>query len=162
MAESLEAVQWRNIRSAVKQLADFCFGTPDDVRWGTCHVALTTSLTAKDGVELVLEPLPIGGGAPTGLYVVQRSDEMYLAIDSHSGGYPWWSEHVGQAERFLADERAVSYINSLGNSEGRLNVYELTLSRPMSVDVFEELSNVDIKAKALAKLSVAERKALGV
>lgn len=53
-----EQVQWRNIRKVVKALADHCFGSPDHPQYGTYHVALTTSLTAKDGVDVQLEPLP--------------------------------------------------------------------------------------------------------
>lgn len=53
-----EMVQWRNIRKVVKELADLCFGSPDDLKYGSCHIALTTSLTAKDGLHTTLEPLP--------------------------------------------------------------------------------------------------------
>lgn len=56
----LQAVQWRNIRKVVKALADLCFGGPNDPRYGIMHTAITTSLTAKDGLDistLGLEPL---------------------------------------------------------------------------------------------------------
>jgi hypothetical protein len=56
--ETPEEVQWRNIRKVVKALADHCFGSPDDPKYGLYHVALTTSLTAKDGPTFQLEPLP--------------------------------------------------------------------------------------------------------
>lgn len=61
---SLQEIQWRNIRKVVDALADFCFGSQDDPRWGVAHVAIRTSLTAKDGLDvqaLKLEPL----AAPT-------------------------------------------------------------------------------------------------
>ena len=52
-------VQWRNIKKVVRALADLCFGSPNDPKYGHCHVALTTSLTAKDGIVVELEPLPV-------------------------------------------------------------------------------------------------------
>lgn len=57
---SLEEIQWRNIRKVVKRLADHLFESPQHPSYGTYHVALTTSLTAKDGVGIgftELEPL---------------------------------------------------------------------------------------------------------
>jgi hypothetical protein len=57
---SLEEIQWRNIRKVVKRLADHLFDSPQHPNYGTYHVALTTSLTAKDGVGIgftELEPL---------------------------------------------------------------------------------------------------------
>ncbi|HET8687512.1 MAG TPA: hypothetical protein VFM18_12730 [Methanosarcina sp.] len=56
---SFNEIQWRNIKKVVKGLADFCFGSPNDPRYGHYHVMLTTSLTAKDGMDistLNLEP----------------------------------------------------------------------------------------------------------
>lgn len=58
MNDTPEMVQWRNIRKVVKELADFCFESPSHPQYGHCHVALTTSLTAKDGLQVTLEPLP--------------------------------------------------------------------------------------------------------
>lgn len=49
---TLHEKQWRNITKVVKALADFCFGSPNDPTYGHCHVALTTSLTAKDGLDV--------------------------------------------------------------------------------------------------------------
>ncbi len=52
-------IQWRNIRKVVRALADLCFESPEHPKYGTCHTALTTSLTAKDGLGPIdLEPLP--------------------------------------------------------------------------------------------------------
>lgn len=56
-----EAVQWRNITKVVNALADFCFGSRSDSRWGHAHIAITQSLTANDGLDVSaigLEPLP--------------------------------------------------------------------------------------------------------
>ena len=56
----IEAAQWRNIKKVIKALADFCFGSKDNPKYGHCHLALTNSLTAKDGLDvskLGLEPL---------------------------------------------------------------------------------------------------------
>lgn len=58
MAKSAEQIQFENIKSAVKQLADFCFGSKDHPRFGTCWITLVTSLTAADGIVLNLQPLP--------------------------------------------------------------------------------------------------------
>ena len=55
---SAEGVQWLNIKTVVKQLADHCFGSKDDPRWGTAWISVVTSLTAKDGPTFTLEPLP--------------------------------------------------------------------------------------------------------
>jgi hypothetical protein len=55
-----EMIQWRNIRKVVKGLADLCFGSQDDPRWGVAHLAIVNSLSAKDGLDistLKLEPL---------------------------------------------------------------------------------------------------------
>lgn len=53
MTRSLEEIQWRNIHkvvNALADLADLCFGDPKDPQYGIMHVAITTSLTAKDGL----------------------------------------------------------------------------------------------------------------
>lgn len=55
---SANEVQWRNIKKVVNALADLCFGSPEHPQWGVAHVALTTSLTSKDGLQIELEPLP--------------------------------------------------------------------------------------------------------
>lgn len=61
----LAETQWRNIRKVVKALADHCFGSPTDPQYGVYHVALTTSLTAKDGIgHIDLEPLSPSATAP--------------------------------------------------------------------------------------------------
>ena len=55
-----QAVQWRNIKKVVKALADLCFESPEHPKYGHCHVAVTTSLTASDGLDVTalrLEPL---------------------------------------------------------------------------------------------------------
>ena len=60
MTRPLEEIQWRNIHKVVNALADLCFGGPKDPQYGIMHVAITTSLTAKDGLDtsnLGLEPL---------------------------------------------------------------------------------------------------------
>lgn len=162
MAEHLETIQWRNIRAAAKQLADFCFGSPDDPKYGSCHVAVTTSLTARDGVDLVLEPLPTY--TPTGLFVVKRADGKFLDIDTMSGGYPQWVNHVGQAGRFRADEPALNFINGLtfSDTNGPIDLYELHLGPEMTIGDLEDLASGSIRAQALAKLSAIERKALGL
>lgn len=160
-----DIIQQRNLRKAVRQIADFCFGNQNDPKWGSAWIAVAQCLDASDGLVLTdLEPFP-KAKYTTGLFVVQRADGKYLAIDSNSGGYPWWVDHVGRAERFEADERAISYIRGLGPTErgdGPLNIFELGLSPALSVDAFEGLASASIRAKALAKLNPVERKALGL
>lgn len=95
------------------------------------------------------------------LYVARREDGTYLAIDSHSGGYPWFPDNLGSAERFEANDRAVSYIASCAK-EGPFTIHELTLGPGMSFDKFKNVAREDIRERALAKLSAAEREALGV
>ena len=97
----------------------------------------------------------------TKLYVAMREDGTFLAIDSHSGGYPWFPENVGSAERFQADQRAVDYIASC-NKEGPFTIHEIILGPGMSFNQFKAIAREDIRAQALAKLTVAEREALGV
>lgn len=58
----LAQVQWRNIQKVVKEVADFCFGGHDhlgSVSLAAAHCAVVTSLTAKDGINVQLEPLTI-------------------------------------------------------------------------------------------------------
>ena len=166
MMNQSEVIQQHNIQRAIRQVADFCFGNKNDPKWGTAWISVAHSLSANDGLELKgLEPLPnITAGQPTGLYVVERADGFYLAIDSHSGGYPWWAEVVGHAERFIADERAVNYINSLTAKErgDGVVVRQLMLSAPMSPTEFGEEASQNIRKAALAKLTKAERQALGL
>lgn len=59
---NVEQVQWRNIQKVVKEVADFCFGGHDhlgSVSLAAAHCAVVTSLTAKDGINVQLEPLTI-------------------------------------------------------------------------------------------------------
>lgn len=58
-----EQVQWRNIQKVVRELAAFCFGSASDPSYGSAYTALVTSLTAKDGLQVKLEPLPTAGAA---------------------------------------------------------------------------------------------------
>lgn len=61
MSNHPEAIQWRNVRKIVKALADWGFGSPNDQKYGHCHVIMTTGLTAKDGPDfstIDLEPIP--------------------------------------------------------------------------------------------------------
>ena len=52
-----DEVQWRNIRHAVRTLADWAFGGKDDPRWGTAWLAMVNGLSAKDGPQFNLERL---------------------------------------------------------------------------------------------------------
>lgn len=60
-------VQWRNILKTVRELAKFCFGGPSDqgsVTLGAAYTSLVNALTAKDGLAIHLEPLPVCADLP--------------------------------------------------------------------------------------------------
>ena len=169
MMNQSEVIQARNIQRAIEKVAEHCFGNQNDPKWGVSYIAVVNAMNRRcDGLELSdlgLEPLPnIPAKREAIFYTVQRADGKYLAIDSHSGGYPWWTDAPGSAERFDADERAVNYIASLSAKEKGDGI----IVRPMqwgvgiSVTDFIDLANNDIRKQAIAKLSTAERRALGV
>jgi hypothetical protein len=51
-----EAVQWRNITKVVRAIADHCFEDKHHPKYGSCWLAVVHSLTAKDGINIELEP----------------------------------------------------------------------------------------------------------
>lgn len=66
-APGANEIQWRNIRKVVAELAKFCFGSASEsgqISLGAAYTALTTSLTAKDGLSVQLEPLPVAAAVP--------------------------------------------------------------------------------------------------
>jgi hypothetical protein len=73
--ESLETIQWRNIRKVVKELATFCFGGPDNKDFGACYIALVNSLTAKDGISVKMEPLS-AASTPQASNAQERPDDV--------------------------------------------------------------------------------------
>ena len=78
MTRSLEEIQWRNIHKVVNALADLCFGGPKDPQYGIMHLAITTSLTAKDGLDtsnLGLEPLVVS--TPEVVQQVPQSEDSF-------------------------------------------------------------------------------------
>lgn len=169
MINQSEVIQYRNIQKVLEAAAAHCFGNQNDPKWGTSYIAVVNALNPRcDGLELSalgLEPLPnVPAKKDPIYYVVERVDGKYLAIDSHSGGYPWWTDSPGSAERFDVDERAVNYINSLSANEkgGGIVVRPMQWGTAISVTDFIDLANNDIRKQALAKLSTAERRALGV
>lgn len=55
-------VQWRNINKVVEELAKFCFGGPKQpgtINLNSAYMAITIALTAKNGIDVRLEPLPV-------------------------------------------------------------------------------------------------------
>ncbi|CAB5514575.1 hypothetical protein LMG26857_03634 [Achromobacter anxifer] len=110
-----EAVQWRNIHKVVNALADFCFGSKDDPRWGVAHIAITQSLTANDGLDVLalgLERLPSTQAAP--------------ALDSPA------SELHQAASRALSDlERASGNIASAVALRAALKLPAAVAPRPL-------------------------------
>lgn len=64
--EHPHTIQHRNIKKVVRALADLCFGSKNEPKWGVAWLAIVNSLTAKDGLDwmaLRLEPLPEVGQA---------------------------------------------------------------------------------------------------
>lgn len=59
--DTAEQVQWRNIRKVVDAIAIWAFGSADNtqpVSQGSAFLCLKHALTAKDGIQVELEPLP--------------------------------------------------------------------------------------------------------
>ena len=95
------------------------------------------------------------------LYVATRaSDDMFVAIDTYSGGYPYFTEHLQQAEVFKGDSNAINQLLII-SADTELVIHELTIQGGRSLDAFEQTVRDDVKNQALAKLTPAERRALG-
>ncbi len=96
----------------------------------------------------------------TKYFVVQDQQGKFLAIDSYSGGYPWYPEDFWSAELFKATASKLEYIQSCGEN---FVVREVFLGDPIP---FENMAfgaaAIDIRREALAKLSPIEKKALGL
>lgn len=96
----------------------------------------------------------------TEYFVVQNPQGKFLAIDSHSGGYPWYPEDMRGAELFKAAVNKLEYIRSCGEN---FVVREVFLGDPIPFENMVEGVMVDvIREAALAKLSPMEKKALGL
>ena len=50
-AAQVEEIQWRNIKKVVDALADLCFGSVNDPKWGIAHIAIRHSLVSKYGLD---------------------------------------------------------------------------------------------------------------
>lgn len=86
-------------------------------------------------------------------YVVQNGFQ-YIAIDSHSGGYPFNTTFSG-AERYTTLERAVE---SMKSNNGTAVVHCKTYG-----EVVQQCQiDYELKMKALAKLTPEEIKVLGL
>jgi hypothetical protein len=91
VAEGVEAIQWRNIRKVVKELAAFCFGDGaqcGQITLGAAYTALVNSLAAKDGLDVRLEPLatqPAEGLTEQHRQKAARWDYMMLVADNNDG-----------------------------------------------------------------------------
>lgn len=96
----------------------------------------------------------------TKYFVVQDQQGNFLAIDSHSGGYPWYPENFYNAELFKATASGLEYIQSC---EKNFVVREVFLGDPIPFEkMIEGAAAIDIRREALAKLSPIEKKALGL
>lgn len=83
-----EQVQWRNIQTVLKDVAAFCFGSADDPVYGSCYTAVVTSLTAKDGLSVKLEPLPAATTHPA-----EPVDEASAASAAGPAGVLWLADN---------------------------------------------------------------------
>lgn len=94
-------------------------------------------------------------------------DNVYYAIDSNSGGYPYWSSVPGSAFIFKKIVDAVYAINECNREKGGvsymsqnvmdISVYKQVLVLEKEVDITQIL-----KMQALQKLTVEERRLLGL
>ena len=80
-AAQVEEIQWRNIKKVVDALADLCFGSVNDPKWGIAHIAIRHSLVSKDGLDikaLGLEPLATAPQAQA--YARDAEQERWMEI----------------------------------------------------------------------------------
>lgn len=73
---SAEEVQWKNIKSVVRTLADWAFGSKDDPKYGSCWLAIVNGITCKDGPDFKLEPLPKQPLNPVAIIKEERLAEI--------------------------------------------------------------------------------------
>ena len=96
----------------------------------------------------------------TKYFVVQDQQGKFLAIDNHSGGYPWYPEDFRSAELFKVTANKLEYIQSCGEN---FVVREVFLGDPIPFEnMVDGAAGIDIRREALAKLSPIEKKALGL
>lgn len=79
--ETATQVQWRNINHTVREVAKFCFGGADHPQYGASYMAVVNCLSAKDGVQVNLEPLPVAPAAVAGQDAIG-----YVVSHDPSGG----------------------------------------------------------------------------
>jgi hypothetical protein len=111
---SATEVQWRNIRKVVRELAVFCFGGPDatgSVSLSAAYTALVNSLTAKDGLDVQLEPLPSAAQQPGAAGKFQKFDltdySKPVVYSNSAGAAP--SGVSEQDERLSTSEAAIEW-----------------------------------------------------
>lgn len=97
-----------------------------------------------------------------------RSDVGYWAIDHHSGGYPYWSSSVGNAKAFNDVEEAVTelerhceYMERQALTEPEIVIVTETAEVVRDFDLNQQVTSKR-REKALAKLTDAEKEALGL
>lgn len=96
----------------------------------------------------------------TGWYIVEDANSAeYLTTDVYS--IPRWSADIGHATWIEANMNGVRVV--AGSLRGYdVNVRELLLSQPISVEGFKDRSMDTIRQQALAKLDDIEKHVLGL
>lgn len=100
-------------------------------------------------------------------YVITATDKgerVYYAIDSHSGGYPYWSTYFGSAKMFETLEKVVAARNGATNASYMREVTNVDIGvlRLFLGEVSETKIAEERKRVALSKLTEDERRLLGL
>lgn len=88
--------------------------------------------------------------------------QVFWAIDSHSGGYPYWVDYIEGAERYPDVVKAKNQLDSSGymfEQATDIKVFRATVVlEVVSAETIED----ELRRAALAKLSDKEKQLLGL
>lgn len=95
---------------------------------------------------------------------IDKGERVYYAIDSHSGGYPYWSTYFGSAKMFETLEKVVAARNGATNASYMREVTNVDIGvlRLFLGEVSETKIAEERKRVALSKLTEDERRLLGL
>lgn len=96
-----------------------------------------------------------------------RDGRVFYALDTQSGGYPYWTEYVQRAEQWdelnkataAYEQSTTKYLKSDGITQIKIGVITTTIDLK---DIDDPLAIAQRKKAILSKLSEEERKILGV
>ena len=98
----------------------------------------------------------------TNTFVIQRADGRYLAVDQASGGYEYWTDSFTSAQLFRYDERGLFYAREAQKKEVGVFCRPVVMDKGLAVAELAERALPGLREQALAKLTKAEREALGL